>query len=133
MKRNVFRIQRSGPFRHRSGRRGIFGGQDREARRARHRLARPVRHIKSRELFCLGVYPEFDLERLIALAKPVRVVQRFESSASGDSGSGDQVAWFPLTTGRMALMCSGPEAQHPPIIRAPIRIQFTANSASREG
>ena len=38
-----------------------------------------------------------------------------------------------FTTGRMALMCSGPEAQHPPIIRAPIRFQLRANSAIREG
>lgn len=59
--------------------------------------------------------------------------QRFQSTYSEDRGSAYQVAPFPLTTGRMALMCSGPEAQQPPMIRAPIRFQFRANSAIREG
>ena len=49
-----------------------------------HLLAKPVRYSEAPELFCLGLYPEFDLERLISLAKPVRVEQRFESEDSED-------------------------------------------------
>ena len=44
-------------------------------------LAKPVRYCETPEQFCLGLHPEFDLERLIALAKPIWVVQRMESSA----------------------------------------------------
>ncbi len=47
-------------------------------------LAKPVRYSEVRELYCLRLYSEFDLERRILLADPVRVVQRFESSDSGD-------------------------------------------------
>ena len=49
-----------------------------------HLLSKPVRYSEAPELFCLGLFPEFDLERLIPLAEPVRVEQRFESAASGD-------------------------------------------------
>ena len=49
-----------------------------------HLLAKPVRYSEAPELFCLGLFPEFDLERLISLAKPVPVEQRFDSSDSGD-------------------------------------------------
>ena len=49
-----------------------------------HLLAKPVPYEEAPELFCLGLFPEFDLERLIPLAEPVRVVQRFDSSDSGD-------------------------------------------------
>ena len=71
---------------------------------------------------------------LIDLANPVRVEQRFDLS-----GFRRLRFWrlcgavCPLTTGRMAPMCSGPEAQHPPMIWAPIRFQFSANSDNREG
>ena len=62
-----------------------------------HLLAKPVPYEEAPELFCLGLFPAFDLERLIPLAEPVRVVQRFDSSDSGDEspaitrrpGSGD--------------------------------------------
>ena len=50
----------------------------------RHLLAKPVRYSEAPELFCLGLFPEFDLKRLISLAKPVPVEQRFDSSDSGD-------------------------------------------------
>jgi hypothetical protein len=50
----------------------------------RHLLAKPVRYSEAPELFCLGLFPEFDLERLISLAEQSRVEQRFESSDSGD-------------------------------------------------
>ena len=40
-----------------------------------HLLAKPVPYEEAPELFCLGLYPEFDLERLVQLAEPVRVVQ----------------------------------------------------------
>ncbi len=49
-----------------------------------HLLAKPVLYSEAPELFCLGLLPEFDLERLIPLAEPVRVVQRLEPSDSGD-------------------------------------------------
>ena len=49
-----------------------------------HLLAKPVPYSEAPELFCLGLYPEFDLERLISLATPASVEQRFESSDSGD-------------------------------------------------
>ncbi len=49
-----------------------------------HLLAKPVRYSEAPELFCLGLFPEFDLKRLISLAKPVPVEQRFDSSDSGD-------------------------------------------------
>ena len=49
-----------------------------------HLLAKPIPYSEAPELFCLGLFPEFDLERLIPLAKPVRVEQRFEFAASGD-------------------------------------------------
>ena len=37
------------------------------------------------------------------------------------------------TTRRIAAMCSGPDAQQPPMICAPIAFQSAASSASREG
>ena len=49
-----------------------------------HLLAKPVPYSEAPELFCLGLFPEFDLERLISLATPASVEQRFESSDSGD-------------------------------------------------
>ena len=49
-----------------------------------HLLAKPIRYREAPELFCLGFYPEFDMERLTPLAEPVRVVQRLEPSDSGD-------------------------------------------------
>ena len=49
-----------------------------------HLLAKPIRYEEAPELFCLGLYPEFDLDRLIPLAEPVPVEQRFDSSNSGD-------------------------------------------------
>ena len=48
----------------------------------RHLLTKPVPHAEAPELFCLGLLPEFDLERLVALAKRVRVVQRSEFAIS---------------------------------------------------
>ena len=50
----------------------------------RHLLTKPVRYREAPELFCLGLYPEFDLERLVPLAEQARVKQRFDSSDSGD-------------------------------------------------
>ena len=38
-----------------------------------HLLAKPVRYSEAPELFCLGLYPEFDFECLIPSAEPVRV------------------------------------------------------------
>ena len=38
-----------------------------------------------------------------------------------------------FTTGRIAMMCSGPDAQQPPMICAPISFHSWANSASRDG
>ena len=49
-----------------------------------HLLTKPVRYREAPELFCLGLFPEFDLERLISLAGPARVEQHFDSSDSGD-------------------------------------------------
>ncbi len=49
-----------------------------------HLLAKPVRYAVAPELFCQGLLPGFGLKRLIVLAKPVRKVQCFESSDSGD-------------------------------------------------
>ncbi len=49
-----------------------------------HLLAKPVPYSEAPELFCLGLYPEFDLEYLIPLAEPVRVVQRFQEGNAGD-------------------------------------------------
>lgn len=49
-----------------------------------HLLAKPVRYEEAPELFCLGLYPEFDLDRLVLMAGPVQVEQRFDSSNSGD-------------------------------------------------
>ncbi len=49
-----------------------------------HLLSKPVPYSEAPELFCLGLFPEFDLERLIDLANPVRVEQRFDSSDSED-------------------------------------------------
>ena len=43
-----------------------------------------VRYDEVPEQFCLGLYPEFGLERLIFSVKTFRVEQRFESSDSGD-------------------------------------------------
>lgn len=48
-----------------------------------HLLSKPVPYEEAPELFCLGLYPEFDLERLVQLAEPVHVEQRFESPDSG--------------------------------------------------
>ena len=39
-------------------------------------------------------------------------------------------AFSPFTTGRMAMMCSGPVAQHPPIICAPMPFHSAARAAS---
>ena len=39
----------------------------------RHLLTKPVRYREAPELFCLGLYPEFDLERLVFLARPTPV------------------------------------------------------------
>lgn len=50
----------------------------------RHLLTKPVRYREAPELFCLGLFPEFDLERLVPLAEQARVEQRFDSSDSGD-------------------------------------------------
>ena len=50
----------------------------------RHLLTKPVRYNEAPELFCLGLFPEFDLERLVSLAEQARVEQRFDSSDSGD-------------------------------------------------
>ena len=49
-----------------------------------HLLAKPVRYEEAPELFCLGLFPEFDLDRLVLLARPTPVKQRFDSSDSGD-------------------------------------------------
>ena len=49
-----------------------------------HLLAKPVPYSEAPELLCLGLYPEFDLEHLIPLAEPVRVVQRFQEGNAGD-------------------------------------------------
>ena len=49
-----------------------------------HLLAKPVPYEEAPELFCLGLYPEFDLERLVQLAEPVHLEQRFKSSDSRD-------------------------------------------------
>ena len=49
-----------------------------------HLLAKPVRYEEAPELFCLGLFPEFDLEHLVLLVQPTPVEQRFESSDSGD-------------------------------------------------
>ena len=49
-----------------------------------HLLAKPVPYEEAPELFCLGLFPEFDLERLVQVAEPVHVEQRFKSSDSGD-------------------------------------------------
>lgn len=49
-----------------------------------HLLVNPVRYREAPELFCLVLNREFDLERLIPLAEPVQVEQRFESSDSGE-------------------------------------------------
>ena len=57
---------------------------DRGIKSLGHLLAKPVRYEEAPELFCLGLFPEFDLERLIPLAEPARVVQRFDSSDSAD-------------------------------------------------
>ena len=42
-----------------------------------HPLTKPVRYAEAPELFCLGIYPEFDLERLIPLAESVQMEQHF--------------------------------------------------------
>ena len=49
-----------------------------------HLLARPARFSKAPELFCLGLFPEFDLERLIGLASPARMGQRFQTTDGGN-------------------------------------------------
>ena len=49
-----------------------------------HLLTKPVRYREAPELFCLGLFPEFDLERLVSLAEQARVEQRFDSSESKD-------------------------------------------------
>ena len=49
-----------------------------------HMPVKPVRYSDTPELICLGLYPEFDLERLVLLALPTPMEQRFESSDSGD-------------------------------------------------
>ena len=50
----------------------------------RHLLTKPVRYREAPELFCLGLFPEFDLDRLISLAEQSRVEQHFDSLDSGD-------------------------------------------------
>ena len=49
-----------------------------------HLLAKPVRYSEAPELFCLALYPEFDLERLVLLARPTLLEQRFQEANSGD-------------------------------------------------
>ena len=36
-------------------------------------LTKPVRYSEAPKLVCVGLFPEFDLERLFAVAEPVRV------------------------------------------------------------
>lgn len=50
----------------------------------RHLLTKPVPYREAPELFCLGLYPEFDLERLVTLARPTLVGQRFQEANSRD-------------------------------------------------
>lgn len=47
-----------------------------------HLLVNPVRYSEAPERFGLVLNREFDLERLVPLAEPVQVDQRFESSDS---------------------------------------------------
>lgn len=47
-------------------------------------MTKPVRYSEALELFCLGICPEFELERLIALAAPTRIEQRFQTTDGGN-------------------------------------------------
>ena len=57
-----------------------------------HLLTEPVRYREAPEMFCLGLFPEFDLERLGFLARPTPVEQRFLEASSGDWRSSDQAS-----------------------------------------
>ena len=73
--------------------------------------------------------PEVDAGRWIAAPRA--------DSAAGSGGAGSSLGSHQRsvseTTRRIAAMCSGPDAQQPPMICAPIAFQSAANSASREG
>ena len=47
-------------------------------------LRRPVRYRQAPELFCLGLFPAFDLDLLVNLAEPTRVRQRFKMVESSN-------------------------------------------------
>ena len=44
-------------------------------RSLRYALDLPVTFYQAPELFCLDLYKEFDLDRIVALARPMHVVQ----------------------------------------------------------